>query len=137
LKPSFRNQIGGWYQAYRFLTQKSLSFEANYYFTANDIITSSATDAAGKTVSRSVNLKEKNTSGFDVYVGYSHARKKGGVAMSVTASLRGNKFYAYTNGLLNTTTAYSYAGNFSVYKGNKQYNVMLSLTPTYTVNQSS
>jgi len=138
LKPSFNNRISANYNSYKVLSGQSIWVGGSYNFTSNQIISNNLTDSAGKTTYQSINLADKTTNNYYLYI--EADRKIKSIDMNVGLSLNsnGNTSYSYVNEQLNKSQSYSYSGSLSVSKyKEKKYEGRLSFGPTYQTNQSS
>jgi hypothetical protein len=138
LKPSFNSSISMYYNSYKILSSQSLYIGGSYNFVLNPIINNAVVDAAGKSTSQAINLKDKSTNNFYVYAGASKNIKPVDANIGLSLNVNGNTTYGYINNALNQSQAYSYSGNISVSKyKQKKYESRISLGPTYTTNESS
>lgn len=136
LNPSFAHNLDLSYNSFKMLTGQSLFVFSSFGLTSNAIVSNTATDAAGKTVSQSVNLTDKMPANFSL--GSRVSRKIKGFDVDLGLSASGNTSYNYVNNALNTTKSYSLSPSmgFARYKMNA-YFFRLSLDPSYSTGSSS
>jgi len=143
LKPSFTNRFNISYNSYKVLSQQSVYIDGSYSFTDNPIVTSVATDANGKSTYQSINLKDKNSSNYGLYVYFNRKLQKSEINIGFNFSANGNIYYNYSryNSLsyaLNKTESNNYSAGISVSKyKQKKYDFRVSFDPSYNINQSS
>ncbi|MFD2145048.1 outer membrane beta-barrel protein [Mucilaginibacter antarcticus] len=70
LTPSFSNRFSISFYDYKVLSDQYINFSVSYNFTSNQIINSSETDAAGKSITRYVNLSDKTPNGYNFWGSY-------------------------------------------------------------------
>ncbi|MXV14067.1 outer membrane beta-barrel protein [Hufsiella ginkgonis] len=109
-----------------------------YSFINNAITTSIATDAAGKSVLRYVNLEDKKPTSLSVAMEMGKELTDPEMRIGFGLNMDGDNYYNLTNKVLNKTGLWNYAGTISVMKtAVKKYGFRLSVYPGYVVNQSS
>ncbi|QNL49547.1 outer membrane beta-barrel protein [Olivibacter sp. SDN3] len=138
LRPSFTNRFNLNYYSYKVLTDQYISFYGGYSFTTNPIVNNTFTDATGKTVYRSANLRDRNTMNFNGGIYGGQKIKKWDLRVGGDLSTNGNVFYNLTNDSLNMTKSYSYSARISIsqYK-QKKYDFGISGGPTYNTSVAS
>lgn len=138
LKPSFRNSFYASYDSYKILTDQYIYVSASYDFISRAIVNNVVTDSAGKSTYQSVNLGDRSPSNFYFYSSTSRKISKGGLSIGLNINANGNTYYNQINNTLNLTNAYSFSGGISLRQyAAKKYNFNLSVTPNYTMGQSS
>lgn len=137
LRPSFNNRFNISYDSYKVLSEQSMNFSGSYSFTTNGMVDNTVTDASGKTTSQTINLTHKNPFSFGIGIYTGKRIKKIGVNVNVELNANGNTLYNYANNVLNTTRSYTYGGNLSLSKFEKEWNGRLTFGSSYTVSQSS
>ncbi|QNK63347.1 TonB-dependent receptor [Pedobacter sp. PAMC26386] len=138
LKSSFNNKIDINYNSYKVLSGQSIYFGGGYNFTSDAIVSSVDTDPTGKSVYKSINLTDHQTSNYYLYSGASRKLNADELYGSVNFNSNGRIYYSYINGSLNKTNSNSYSGQLSISKyKEKKYESRLAFGPTYTTGQSS
>lgn len=138
LKSSFNNRIDINYNSYKVLSGQSIYLGGAYNFTSNAIINSVDTDPTGKSIYKSTNLTDHQTSNYYIYAGASQKLKFHDLYAGMNLNSNGNTYYSYVNGSLNRTQSNTYSGQASISKyQEKKFEGRLSFGPTYTTSQSS
>ncbi len=132
LKPAFRHNFSIGYNSYKFITGQSFYVSGNVYMTDNVIVNSINTDAAGKSVLKSVNITDKTP--YAAYLYFDFSRKIfNGIQMGMGGNVSNSKYYTYTNNVLNANTNQVYSGSISFYKSQpKKYDFSFNFGPSYT-----
>lgn len=138
LKPSFSNSFYLNYNTYKMLTSQNFYVNANFSFTNNQIVSNTNTDAQGRSVFQSVNIKDKTPYFYNLYGGFSRKIKflfglEGGIRLSTY----GNTNYNYVNGNLNESRNTIYSPRLSISKYNDKFELYLSYGPSYNNQVSS
>lgn len=138
LRPSFSNNLNVYYSSYKILTEQSVWISASYGLNMNDITNNTVTDAAGKTTYQSINLKNKNSTNFNIYA--SSEKKIKALDMSIGLELNGNGNTSYNmvNDALNESRYADIYGKLYVRKNKeKKYTLSAGAGPAYTAITSS
>nr|WP_294894735.1 outer membrane beta-barrel protein [uncultured Pedobacter sp.] len=139
LNASYNNRFNTDYNNYKVLSEQYFYLSATYQFTTNAIVDSRLTDSVGKSTYKSVNIRDKIPSNFNLYGGLS--RKFSSLAnlnLGFDFYYNGNKYYNYINNELNITKSNNYSLNLRVSKyETKKYELQLSVGPSYNTSQSS
>ena len=96
LAPSFNSRFSVNYNAYKVLSQQSIYLNGNFGFASKAIVSSTETDASGKTIARSVNLTDQTPINFNLYGGINRKVKflfDASVGLGINAG--GNTNYSY------------------------------------------
>jgi len=138
LDPVFRNNFEVEYYTYKVLNSRNISLRGSYSITANPIVNSLMTDAAGKTTYRSINLPGKNQKLLFFSGSYGIRIKSLDAYFGLNTRFMGNSDYGFANGEINHRSSQAYSGNLYVSKSKlEKYNLLISAGPTYTKSVSS
>jgi hypothetical protein len=136
LNPSFAHNLSLSYNSFKMLTGQSLFVYSSFGLTSNAIVSNTSTDAAGKTVSQSVNLTGKMLADFSL--GSRIGRKIKEFDADLGLNANGSTSYNYVNNALNTTKSYSLSPSLGISRYKlKAYYFRLSLDPSYSTGSSS
>lgn len=138
LKPSFYNQLSLNYNSYKVLSSTMLWMNASYSFTMNPIVSNTVTDSVGKSTYQSINLSNRNSSGYTLFGTIRSKISSSDINLGFSAEVNGNTAYNYTNNQLNKTTTggYSLMVNLSKFK-QKKYSFYMNAGPSYNQGESS
>jgi hypothetical protein len=138
LTPSFTSRIFIGYQSYNPLNGQLIGVFAGYQSIANPIVSNLATDSAGRTISRFINLDNKNVKNLNFSVFFDRKIKPLNLNAGVNLNINRNTYYNISNNNLNRTdyTVYTLQARFSKFVEHV-YEFNASLGPAYTVSGSS
>ena len=138
LRSAFTNRFSMFYIESHAVTNSSLTINANYSFTTNQIINNAVYDyTKGTSTTQYVNLSNKTPYNYNINMN-SNWRSKflGGVQLSARLSTNGSVNYNYTNQTLDQTSTQSYSPNFRIGKTKKdKYTLSTSFGPSLTVSR--
>ena len=136
LKPQFRNRIGMYYNDYKVLSERGIFANLNYQFTEHSIGSKVDVDSTGKRTSQWVNINNSYT--LSGYFGYDIKWKKPGMSSYFFSQVNQSSNVSVVNDLPNRTNSGSYQFGTEWYKSkDKQYEISLRTSATYTLSQSS
>ncbi len=135
LKPSFTNNISGYYSSYKALSGTQIYLSGGYSFTANQIASNTNT-IDGKTTIQTVNITGRTPYSYNMNVEYS--RKILGVSTGLSLGMNKSVNYNMVNGDFNTTTSASYSPYLTLSKYEaKKYDIYIYGGPSYNINKTS
>lgn len=138
LKPSFSNNINLYYSSYKILSDQSVWLSASYGVTVNPIANNATTDAAGKNTYQSINISDKNSNNYSLYVSTDKKIKALDMGVGLELNANGNTNYNLINSVLNQSNYADIYGKLTVRKSSeKKYNVSAGFGPAYTTITSS
>lgn len=138
LDPAFRNNFEVEYYSYKVLNSRNINLSGSHYITVNPIVNSMETDAAGKTIYRSVNLSGKNQKLLFFTGSYGIKIKSLDTYVSLGTRFMGNSDYGLSNGEINHRSSQEYSGSLYISKSKlEKYDLSISAGPTYTKSVSS
>lgn len=138
LRPSFRSNLNVSYNSYKVLSDQYIWINASYNFTKNAIIGDVMTDAAAKSISRSVNLSGKMPASYYFYGNFGQKIKPLDMNMGFNLNFSGNSSYNYINNTLNNTQNYTYSAGIDFNKQKeKKYSFYGNFGPSYNVTTAS
>lgn len=139
LHPSLSNAFNLNFRNYKVLTSQYIGLYGTYNFTTNPIVSDVAVNPlSGKSISKYMNLPDKQTSSFNI--GMNFSRKLSFMELNLGAGMdaNGNTYYNKVNGALNLTKSYTYNPSININSYiEKKYDLYFSFGPTFTVSQSS
>lgn len=144
LAPSFDSRFNASYNSYKVLSQQSIYLSGSFGFANNAIVSNTETDAIGKTIVKSVNLKDKTPINYNVYASMGRKFKflfDSNIGINLNAG--GNTSYSYVKSQFSntvelnevTTTRFSPSLNFNRYKDKSE--IYLSFGPSYNSQVAS
>lgn len=137
IDPAFRNSFEVYYYSYKVLNSRRISLSGSYSITANPIVNSLVTDAAGRTIYRSVNLPGKNQKLLFFSGSYGIKLKSLDASIGVDTRFMGNYDYGLSNSVINHRSSQAYSGRLYVIKSKlEKYDFYISAGPTYTKSVS-
>lgn len=138
LTPSFTNRLFVGYQSYNPLNGQLIGVFTGYQSIANPVVSNLATDSAGRTINRFINLNNETTRNLNFSVFYDRKIKPLDMMAGINLNINGNTYYDISNNDLNRTdyTVYTLQARFNKFVANV-YEFNASLGPTYTVSGSS
>ncbi|MFD2285445.1 outer membrane beta-barrel protein [Pedobacter petrophilus] len=101
LAPAFNSRFNVNYNSYKVLSQQSVYINGSFGFVNKAIVSSTETDASGKTIARSVNLSDKTPINYNLYSGIRRKIKflfDANVGLGLNAG--GNTNYSYVKSQL-------------------------------------
>jgi len=138
LKPSFTSRIFIGYQSYNPLNGQLIGVFTGYQSVAHPVVSDLATDSTGRTISRFINLDDKNSKNLNFSVFFDRKIKPLNLNAGINFNINGNTYYDISNGDLNRTnyTVYTLQARFSK-SVEHVYEFYATLGPTYTLSGSS
>ncbi|UIR55676.1 outer membrane beta-barrel protein [Sphingobacterium sp. SRCM116780] len=138
LTPSFSSRILIRYQSYNPLNGQLIGVFASYQSVTNPVVSNLKTDATGRTISRFINLNDKNLKNLNFSVFFDRKIKPLDLNLGINFNINGNTYYDISNGNLNRTNYNVYTLQTRFSKSVEHlYEFNASLGPTYTVSGSS
>ena len=138
LNPSFTSRIFIGYQSYNPLNGQLIGVFTGYQAVSNPVVSDLTTDSTGRTISRFINLDDKNSKNVNFSVFFDRKIKPLNLSAGINFNINGNTYYNISNGDLNRTnyTVYALQARFSK-SVEHVYEFYATLGPIYTVSGSS
>jgi outer membrane receptor protein involved in Fe transport len=138
LTPSFSNRFSLSFYDYKVLSDQFLNFSASYYFTTNQIINKTATDAAGKSSTQYVNLTDRIQDSYNFWGSYGRKIGIWGLTGGLNLSANANNSYSYNNDVLNKGFNANYSAELSLSKYVKdKFDLYVNAGPSYNISKST
>lgn len=138
LRPSFTNRVFVAYQSYNPLNGQLIGVFTGYQLITNPVVSDLATDSAGKTISRFINLDNKSVKNLNFSVFFDRKIMPLNLNAGINFNINGNTYYNISNHSINRTnyTVYTLQTRFSKFVENV-YEFNASFGPTFTISGSS
>ncbi|KQB99412.1 outer membrane beta-barrel protein [Pedobacter sp. Hv1] len=138
LKPSYSSSFSISYNSYKVLTNQSIYISGSYGFVNNQIINNTITDDAGKTISQSINLRDKTPVNYNLFVDLGRKINVLDTYFGLNFSMNGSTNYSYINSKLNETNTNNYSASINLSKSKeKKYEIQFYGGPSYRTQNLS
>jgi hypothetical protein len=136
LKPQFINRIGGYFNDYKVLSQRSIFANFSYSSTENAIGSSVTVDTTGKRTTQYVNVSGNHS--LSGYFSYYFKWKAPELGINLSGNFNQSSNVSVVDGLTNNTRSGTYVGGVYLSKSKeKKYELNLSSSVSYTLSESS
>jgi hypothetical protein len=137
LKPSFRNNIYGWYSDYKIISGFNFNVNFGYNNTINPIVNYTTT-SAGKNTTQYVNLHGETPYSYYSYIDLGQKITPIDTYIGIRGNASANISYSYSESLLDEGDSHSYGGSLVLQKyKEKKYDFSISGGPSYTLSSMS
>ncbi|MGO4876129.1 outer membrane beta-barrel protein [Pedobacter psychrotolerans] len=144
LAPSFNSRFIVSYNAYKVLSQQSIYINGSFGFVNKAIVSSTETDASGKTIAKSVNLTDRTPVNYSVYSGFNRKVKflfDANIGLNLNAN--GNTNYSYVKSQLsdvvelNQIVSTSFSPSLQINRYKDKSEIYLNFGPSYHAQVAS
>jgi hypothetical protein len=138
LKPSFSNEVYGYYNSYKVISGQQLFINGLFSNTLNAIVNNTSIDTKGKNTTQYVNLKGNDPYNYYLYANLGRKIKPIDLYVGLNLNTSGSVSYSYINNVLDRGTSHSYGVRLALQKYvEKKYNFEVEAGPSYTYSSMS